>query len=191
MHRRWQLRSFGRKSTLSFRSVVNIHFLRPYGLVSVLGISFIADVMAQSGRWRWGRSRRRWHCVRCCTRGAGRGRGGRNCQRGEQRVIFGCATRHWRPWIQPRREERLERGGCGCRGCRWIVSRNNGKQRMPGEERKCIIILLDIPHFLTCIERFFQSAVRFWTWCFGTFPRLIGWYCSYLLPRQTLATNGR
>ena len=38
-------------------------------------------------------------------------------------------------------------------------------------------------------ERFFHSVARFWRCCFGKFPRLIGSYCSYLLPKEALVTN--
>ena len=32
------------------------------------------------------------------------------------------------------------------------------------------------------------SVVRFWRWGFGEFPRLVGRYCSYLLPKQARGT---
>ena len=40
------------------------------------------------------------------------------------------------------------------------------------------------------LELFIHSVARFWWWCFGRFPRLVGGYCSYLLPKQALPNFG-
>ena len=34
---------------------------------------------------------------------------------------------------------------------------------------------------------FFHFVARFGRWQFGKFPRPVGWFCSYLLPRHALA----
>ena len=48
-------------------------------------------------------------------------------------------------------------------------------------ENKLIVVSLYSGIHLLCLK-------RFWSWGFGEFPRLVGCYCSYLLPKQALAT---
>ena len=40
----------------------------------------------------------------------------------------------------------------------------------------------------SCTERGGGSFARFWRWGFEEFPRLVGCYCSYLLPKQARGT---